>query len=248
MSRGQGHEVLNKLEAAGLNSHLCQKVIDSKNNELAMKVVRLIENGGFEPSTNQKLARGIMKQNMFGIEEAIKFFGVNPSRQQLACLAEIPFSEEVLKSVKDTHILVAVFPMSILDIRGRVERKLFQKREDVWYNHNNYKFSKDKGEIGWGLVCKTPVANSYGKNWDEQQALLSKEEETPSALIVVYTTVGHLLATGEFLFENLFVRTSSLATEDGHVDVGLSATRGLYVNGDLDSLRYHLLGLASARK
>ncbi|MCH7529720.1 hypothetical protein IIB50_01230, partial [Patescibacteria group bacterium] len=41
------HEVLLKLETAGLNDELAQRVIDSKGNDLAAKVVRLIENGGF---------------------------------------------------------------------------------------------------------------------------------------------------------------------------------------------------------
>ncbi|MFZ2643502.1 MAG: hypothetical protein WA117_21095, partial [Verrucomicrobiia bacterium] len=69
--------------------------------------------------------RGIMGRNFFGVEEAIKHFGVNPSPEQLAALSEIPFSEARLREVKDTHVLVAVVPLSILDIRGKVERKLF---------------------------------------------------------------------------------------------------------------------------
>jgi hypothetical protein len=44
MSRGQGHEFLNKLEAAGLDATCAQLVIDSKGNDLASKVVRLIQN------------------------------------------------------------------------------------------------------------------------------------------------------------------------------------------------------------
>jgi len=72
-------------------------------------IARMMINGGYEPSTSQKLAREIMGTNFFGIEEAIKHFGVNPSKQQLAALAEVPFSEEVLRSAKDTHVLVAVF-------------------------------------------------------------------------------------------------------------------------------------------
>lgn len=88
VGRGQGNELVNRLEAAGLNFDLAQKVIDSKDNDLATKVVRLIQNGGFEPTTSQKRAREIMGDNMFGVEQAIAHFGVNPSRQQIAALAE----------------------------------------------------------------------------------------------------------------------------------------------------------------
>jgi hypothetical protein len=91
------HEVLLKLEAAGLDDNLAQKVVESKDNDLAAKVVRLILNGGFEPTTSQKRAREIMGRNTFGIEEAIRHFGVNPTRQQIAALSEIPCSEETLE-------------------------------------------------------------------------------------------------------------------------------------------------------
>jgi len=94
------HELLLKLETAGLTEPLAQKVIDSKGNELAAKVVKFIQNGGFEPTTSQKRAREIMGKNMFGVEEAIQRFGVNPTRQQTLVLSEIPFSEEVLQKAK----------------------------------------------------------------------------------------------------------------------------------------------------
>ena len=42
------HELLLKLEAAGLDDKLAQKVIDSKGNELAAKMMRLIQGDGSE--------------------------------------------------------------------------------------------------------------------------------------------------------------------------------------------------------
>lgn len=240
------HEFLLKLEKAGLDAGLAGKVITSKDNELAAKVVRLILNGGFEPSTSQKRAREIMGRNIFGIEEAIKHFGVNPSKRDLAYMAEVPFSEEVLSACKDTHILVAVFPMSILDIRGKAERGLFYSYEDAWYNKQS--FAKDKGSMGWQLVRKTAVENSTSKNWNEQQALLSKDEETPKAQVMGYTIIGHYLATGERLFEKLYVRCVDLDSGGGRVSVGSFDAKGLYVDDWSDSARNEALGLSSARK
>lgn len=240
------HEVLLKLEAAGLNDELAQKVIDSKGNDLAVKVVRLILNGGYEPSTSHKQARSIMGKNFFGVEEAIKHFGVNPSKQQLAYLAEVPFTEEVLKSCKDTHVLVAVFPMSILDIRGKVEHKLFYSHDDAWYN--KHAFAKDKGEVGWVLIRKVQVDDSLSKTWNEQQALLSKTEETPKAQVVVYTIIGHFLATGERLFKDVYVRCSDLDSGGYRVLVGFFGAYGLLVSRWWDVSRYGCLGLSAARK
>ncbi len=243
MSRGQGHEFLNKLEAAGLNSHLCQKVIDSKNNELATKVVRLIEHGGFEASTSQKSAREIMGKNFFGTEEAIKYFGVNPSKGQLDFFAGVPFPEEVLRFVKNTHILVAVFKMSVLDIRLCVIDKglLFFKQD--WYN--SMAFAKDKGEVGWQLIRKTPVAGSINRTWGWQKALLAENEETPTAQVMVYSIIGHFLANGEKLFIDVYVRTSSLDSVGNNVSVGIFDFLGLTVCSGRGE-KNGCIGLASA--
>lgn len=211
-------------------------------------IARLIVNGGYEPSTSQKLARDIMGKNFFGIEEAIKHFGVNATKQQLAYLTEVPFSEEVLKSCKDTHVLVAVFPLSILDIRGiakkQPDRTLFYSQD--WYDKQA--FAKDKGEVGWQLVRKEPIANSTSKTWNDQQALLSKDEETPTARIVVYTMVGHFLASGERLFEKIYVRCIDLDSDGYRVGVGSFDAEGLGVGGGHDDFRDDDLGLSAARK
>jgi hypothetical protein len=248
------HELLLKLETAGLSDDLAQKVIDSKGNDLATKVVRLIQNGGFEPTTSQKRAREIMGKNFFGIEESIKHFGVNPTRQQLAALSEIPFSEAVLEQSKDTHVLVVVFPLSILEIRGKVEHSLFYGHKDAWYNKQA--FAKERGEVAWQLVRKTPVDNSTSKNWQEQQSLIGKDDEVPSAQVMVYTIIGHYLATGERLFEHICVRTSSVDSDGHRVLVGNfdSNSFGLHISyWDVDRLDYlgvrlDYLGVSSSRK
>jgi len=238
------HELLLKLETAGLNEELAQRVIDSKGNDLATKVVRLIQNGGFKPTTSQKRAREIMGKNFFGVEEAIRHFGVNPTRQQLAALSKIPFSEAVLEQSKDTHVLVAVFPLSVLEIRGKVDSKLFY--DQSWYNKES--FAKERGEVTWQLIRKTEVANSTSKNWREQQALLSKDDEVPSAQVMVYTIIGHYLTTGERLFEHIYVRTSSVGSGGGRVGVGSFDSGGLAVSRRWDDSRDDDLGVSSARK
>jgi hypothetical protein len=190
-------------------------------------------------------AREIMGTNMFGVEEAMKHFGVNPSKAQLAALAEIPFSEAVLEQCKDTHVLVAVFPLSILDIRSKANvRKLFY--DQSWYNGES--FAKSRGKIGWQLVRKTPVSNSTSKNWSEQQALISQDDETPTAQVLAYTIIGHFLATGERLFEKIYVRTSSVDSGGGRVSLGDFDATGLWVDSFWDGRRVGVLAVSSARK
>jgi hypothetical protein len=214
----------------------------------AIRVAQFMVSGGFEPSTSQKLAREIMGKNFFGIEEAIKYFGVNPSKKQLAYLAEIPWSEEVLRACKDTHILIATFALSVLDVRGIVKKLA---GETLFYNQDWYDkqaFAADKGEIDWQLVRKESVANSTSKTWNEQQALLSKDEETPKARVVVQTAIGHFLATGERLFEKIYVRCVDLDSDGSRVYVGRFGARGLDVYRYWDDDQDGSLGVSAARK
>ncbi|KKS15816.1 MAG: hypothetical protein UU71_C0013G0005 [Parcubacteria group bacterium GW2011_GWB1_41_6] len=169
-------------------------------------------------SVRNKRAHEIMGRNFFGVEEAIIHLRVKPTRQQLAALSEIPFSEAVLEQSKDTHILEAVFPLSILEIRGKVDQKLFYSLEYVWYNKES--FAKKRGEVNWQLVRKTPVDISTLKNGQEQQALLIKDDKVPSARVMVYTIIGHYLATDEWLFKNIHVLTSSVDSGGLSIYVG----------------------------
>ncbi len=244
MSRVQGNELLNKLKAADLTGALAQKVIDSKGNELAAKVVRLIQNGGFEPSTSQKRAREIMGKNFFGVEEAVLRLGVSPSKQQLAALVNVSFTEEALWECKNTHILVAVFPLSILDVRDKMASKLFY--DQSWYNRES--FAKDRGDVDWQLVRKTSVDNSTNKMWQKQQVLLAKNEETPTARVMTYTIIGYFLATGERLFEHIYVRCSDVDSSGDRVYVGRFDSHGLDVYDYWDGNRSSDVGVASARK
>lgn len=187
-------------------------------------------------------ARQIMGKNFFGVEEAQTHFKIKPTAEQLFSLSEIPFSETELKECKDKHILVAVFPISINDLHSGVDGKLFHNQD--WYN--NQAFANERGEVGWHLISKTPVKNSTSKTWNEQQKLIQKNDEVPTAQVMVYAIIGHLKATGELLFENIYVRCSSVAS-GRRVSVGCFDASGLYVHnwgGDA----YCRIGVASSRK
>lgn len=226
-------------------------VIARANSDPAFvkRVARFAICGGFEATTSQERGREIMGKNFFGVEEAIKHFGVKPTRQQLVVLSEIPFSEAVLEQSKNTHVLVAVFPLSILDIYSKVYSKLFY---DQW-QYNKQPFVIEHGEGvpfgSWQLVCKAPVENSFLKSWQEQEMLIGKDDKVPTAQVMIYTIIGHFLATGERMFENIYVRTSSVASGGVRVYVGYFVSVGLSVRNDYwDDSRYDDLGVSSARK
>ena len=231
------------------------------DEELFEKVVALVAGNGiiasisavivnYKPTPSQIRAREIMGKNYLGIEEVVRQFGAAYTEEQLALLAEIPFSEVVLEKCKDTHILVAGFPMTILDVRAKAPNKkpkTFYSYKDAWYN--NQSFAKDeKLEVRWYLIRKEAVVGSTSKNFDDQKALLSECEEVPRACELVYAVVLYFLVTGERLFPNLYVRTMSLDSDGIRVVVGYFGSDGLFVGSFWDDVRYVLLGVASARK
>lgn len=239
------HELLGKLEAAGLGDAEAQLVIDSKSNELARKLVTFIRTGGYEPTVSQKTARAILGPNYIGVEKSIEHLKVTPSKADLKVLEEVPFSEAVLEACRDTHILVAVLPMSVMGLWERTKH-LFYAKDDPWYR--NQAFAKDKGQAGWHLVRKDIVPNSTSKTWQEQQALLGKDDETPTARILIYAAILTFLATGVKLLPNIYARVSDLDSGGYRVYVGRFGGSGLHVYDRWGDVRSDRFGVSSSRK
>ena len=209
MSVHQEHEMLLKLESAGLTGDLAQRIIDSPGNNLARRVVAFIETGGFERSVSQQYARTIMRQNYFGVEEAIRHFGVKPEEWQVAALDDVPFPEEVLLAHKDTHLLCAVFPVPfeqmVEKVRGKVS-VIEDERDTGWSDESLLDPSSTFMYPRWRLIRKQPVAGSFAKTWREQQELIPEGENVPQAHTLIYAVLGYYLETTERLFNAASVR------------------------------------------
>ena len=220
------------------------------DSDLASRVARFVLTGGYKPSTSQKRARKIMGKNFFGVEDAVKHFGVQmglhiPSQPDY--LREVPWSEEVLVSCRNTHILVAVFPVSVLGIysRSRVREIL-----DLFLNFDWHcmPFANYGGEIAWQLMLKTPVARSTYITWAEQQTLLSRDEEIPTTQVIVYAIASHFLVSGERLFKDVYVHGSDRGKSGSFVGVGNFSGNGLSINDQFACNSLSNLGLAAVRK
>jgi hypothetical protein len=189
---------------------------------------------------NPELAQEIMGNNFFGIKEAMDHFGIEPTKDELQALDRVPFSEDVLKECEDTHVLVAVFFISILDIGEVIKLPFYSNYIDKYKDQG---FAQNKGKVIWCLIKKTPVHDSVNKTWTEQCALLSSHDEVPSAQIIVYSIIGYYLKFKKQLFENAWVRTFCAPSNCCHVGV---TNIGFYI--DVDRIRASKLGLSSARK
>jgi len=196
-------------------------------------------------------ASEIMGRNFFGVGENIQYFNFLPSERDIDALSEIRtprgrlISEKQLIECRDTHILVAMFKVSILNIRFQLAPELFSDQE--WYEGQS--FAKECGAVGWQLVRKTPVDGSLSRCWDEQQRLLNENEEIPSAQVVTYTTIGHFKVTGDHLFGRTCIRCPDLSSKNHHVFVGHFDIGGLKFDDDWnDTFCRYDVGVASVLK
>jgi hypothetical protein len=196
------------------------------------------------------LAHTILGNDFITAEEIMSARpGIVYSAEQISKLADTIPSEEVLRSLKDSgYGLMPQSPSeeSLLDIRA-IEPALFYRKTGGWFE--DQKFARnDRTGTGWLAIKKTPVDGSTSKNWDEQNKLLSKIERVPNAAETSWFITTFFKVRGVYLFPNVYVRTSSIDSDGGRVDVGHFHAKGLIVDDDWGSGRGDGLGLASARK
>lgn len=239
-------------------------------DRLTQRLVRAHQRCTFKSFTSQARAREIMNRNFFGVDEATKYLRITPSKREIALLTDIPFSEKTLAMCAHTHILIAVFPLSILDIRSRVDRNVFSctdfdiiKSRDLYHEDillNEQKFAKDHGMIGWHLVRKDHAPNSDNLPWWLQRMLLGINNKVPSARVLIYTIVGYYLSTGARLFNNSYWDLPNIRCSD-RLSFGHGVVVSNWRDGDLVGVASgigcsnywrlffdELLGVASERK
>ncbi len=250
LSIHQEHELLMRLERAGLTAKDAQRVIESKGNVVAQEILYVLRNGVYHPTKSQKAAKEIMGNNFFGIEDAIEHFDLRPDKDQIAELDDVPFSEVTLQMCKNTHILVAVFPMSILQMFENKKLRhllcLDNPGKDPWFKRE--RFAWNEGGVGWYLISKQSLENSLNKEWVEQLHMFGRENEPASVRVVTYAALGHFLKTGETMFAENMDRCAELDGSGRRITVGPFKEDGLRVQAWWDDSRAYFVGAASSRR
>jgi len=137
---------------------------------------------------------------------------------------------------------------SIAQLRKEVADRATIFYPQDWYN--NLSFAKLEEPSRYRQLQMDAVKDSFGRNFAEQQSLLSPDDEIPTARVVVMGMVIHFLATGERLFPNCCVRCADETSSDYRyrVLVGYFDRGGLDVHSCWDDGRDSGVGLASSRK
>lgn len=208
------------------------------------EVVVAVNGEDVEPSTTFKAAMQIMRtRNVHGPDQIMKRFGVRYTKEELLQLADTFPSEETLRACQDTHILVAGYPLTVLEICKHMKQNF--NNED-W--HDNEDFArKTRVRLRWLLLRKTDVPNSRSKTYQAQLALLKPNESNSIFCEVVYGMNIHFAETGERLHKTYYVRCQDVTSSGRRVYVGDFDQSGLCVYSDSDDYYKDDVGLAASR-
>ncbi len=186
---------------AGLQEKALQYIISNKQNRkpLAKFMNRLLDEF---PSYEQ--AKEIMGQNFVGLERVKEYFGIDPTPDQYFKYAQIPYSIKTLQSLRDTHILVAVFPISIFEMMEKYPNLFDVKNITTYYGDSEELFIRDEGKCQWILLNKTSI--QYKQNYDSL-----------TAQPTVYAMLSYHLSSGEEIFAGDYgVHVSNQTYQEGH--------------------------------
>ncbi len=186
---------------SGLSDTALQQIIDSK--EARYGLVRFWNRLGIKfPSYEQ--AKEIMDRNFIGLEKIKEYFGINLIPDQYFKYAQIPYSIKTLQSLRDTHILVAVFPISIFEMMEKHPKLFDVEGINSRYSSPNELFIRDQGKCQWILLNKTGM--EYKQGYD-----------CLTAQPVVYSMISYFLSTAELMFTDFHgVHVSNTTCQEGH--------------------------------
>lgn len=186
---------------SGLSDTALQQIIDSK--EARYGLVRFW-NSLLDEFPSYEQAKEIMGQNFVGLERVKEYFGIDLTPDQYFKYAQMPYSIKTLQSLRDTHILVAVFSISIFEMMEK-HPKLFNVEEiNIYYSSPNEIFIRDQGKCQWILLNKTSI--QYGRGYN-----LLPAQPTVYAMLCYYLSSGNKIFVEEY-----GAHVSNTTCQEGH--------------------------------
>ena len=171
----------------------------------------------------------------------------DPELTRQSVFKSVPFSIQQLEEVRETHVLVAISALSLIDL-FRMNRDLFHHvfflPKRTWFTQGDYPFAHEKPEVGWYLVRTSVVPGSKKKTWDEMLELLEPNEFVPSASVLVQAAFLQYLWNHKRFLRDWFLASDT--TSLGSHLMLFHEDSGLHVYGSNPKTVSGVTGLASA--
>ncbi len=228
-------------------------------------VVRVVSRLPVKKSS-YNLARKILGKDFISPSEIARQRNLVYARRLLAvCENTLPSEEDLVWCCDNDMSLMAGPPtvMSLIDVRA-VKPWFFNAwgapihfGKD-WYDEVSESFARiDKiAALGWIAFRKKPVEDSLNKIWMDQQSLVMEHTIIPNVAEMAWAVTTYRDVRMTCLYENLYIRTNSIASDGVRVIVGnhdsIRATGSsftvLYVSNRWNGDKYSNLGISVIRK
>ena len=242
------HELLLKLEAAGLDEASAQKIIQSKGNRLAKELVNSVKS---RQALSWQEAQALMgEKNFFGSQEWIKFFG---KKVQVANIPEIPWSQAELESpgINQEHFLfLGLEHLDEKPLNLPMWHKVFpggKHPKFYWDWYLSHDFAKTTCGFRWYLMPVGIVEGSTNLSYDQQVAMLPDGYEVPLAIERVSANILYYLPNRKYLDPDYWARTDDKSDGGHRVHVQGNSDGGLDVSDWYDGAVSYI-GVAASRK
>lgn len=211
VSTHKSSEFFHKVEKAGFRPELAQRVIDSKDNQMAKRLVPFMSRGCQCPSEDEIKARQIMGKNFLGLEEVIEYLGITPTPEEWNQVSIIPYSKETLEECRDSHFLFLGVsqdnqgnPLTIKRLSEIMPmahgQRLFEGDPSERYMCRNAT-TQPTPDLRWYLIKKSVPEESGGQPYEAQEKLLAENEYREQAVVYAYIMVLAFAVKCERLFE-----------------------------------------------
>ena len=212
---------------------------------VADRLQRIVEGQTPTPagSTAPERAAAIMGPAFHGVDALERHLDLRLATNEAAQLASVPFSQETLSQLRDSHVLVACARLSLMGLRAKAPDAFYFKR--AWYADES--FAQRTLRARWRLIRRDPVPGSTSKAWAGQQAVRMADELTPGVCETALAILLHFLQTGQRLLSTVYVRTGDVDSSGRRVGLGRFGPDGLRVRSWADHPDYYI-GLAGARR
>ena len=197
------------LREAGLPDDFYQRVIDDPKfrERTAGFVLSEISQLNHLDRVN---ANSIMGRNYIG-PDRIEDFLASPLATEFG---KIPFSEDLLRRVANTHVLIADTGLSIaglIDLQHRnvISSRTMSASDQAWFRHEN--FAMRTAQPCWRLVCKSVPEGATGQDWAKQKRMYTTEAlYILRARETLYFSSLYFFMMSERLFSGYLIRTTDI--------------------------------------
>lgn len=240
------------------------------DNGFADRIAQAMIRGGFDGSTEARLARVFLGSNIFDVADWTALYDAKFTKKQLREAGKFPWGEDVLSSpcpfnngklVKDTHFAflgISGLNGQPLTVAKLIELHPITGQPKFYFNTNPWHVGQPHTDVAtmqlrWYLLLKDIVPGSTDKTPEDQVAMLPPEYEVPTTIVETSKDILVFKKTGKranglrwAVCTERTVKTDKVSA--GYVScVGLFDEVGLNVDRWDGNRRSHV-GLGASRK